>query len=454
VPRRLLSSLSFGFTLAGLVGGGAAAAGTPPALLHPTLVLGAAVPVPAGFKAGESGAEWALPGGARVTADAGAELRVLGVAQQLDLGARRQVKSYTVVLTAGVVRLSVPQSGDTAVLVSAPHKTSVIVAGGEAGVSAGPRVAVANAEGTTSVAFEGSRFHVLTPGQVEVAGMPKHALPGSPVLAASPSVLLSYGEPAALQALRWDAVPGAHAYRVDVRDASSRSVAHTETQATALPAGFALLEPGAYSIRLAAVDAAGFESAHAQTRAVSVLGMRLPAGVFLDPSGVVRYSPGGAAVAFEHADAVEMGFGGSDTFAPAPSALGLFRTQPFVVRFRAGAEGAAQELWFSPRTTHATIAFGPRVPSWPGKALEIDVRVEGASAPSEWADAEPSVTVGVEPVAVKFTRDGARMHGVLPAAVGKGPWVVRVEVKDKRGVSLGRDFVEIAASEAKRAGGS
>lgn len=454
MTRRLLSSLSFGFTLAGLAGGGSAAAGTPPALLHPTLVLGAAVPVPAGFKAGATGAEWALPGGARVTADAGAELRVLGVPQELDLGPRRQVKSYTVVLTSGVVRLSVPASGETAVLVSAPHKTSVIVGSGEASVSAGQRVAVANAEGTTSVAFEGSRFHVLAPGHVETPGMPKHPLPGSPALAPTPSVLFSYGDAAPLQALSWDAVPGAHGYRVDVRDASSRTVAHTETEATSLPAGFALLDPGAYSIRLAAVDATGFESAHPVTRPVSVLGMSLPVGVSLDPSGVVRYSPGGAAVAFEHADAVEMGFGNSDTFAPAPSALGLFRTQPFVVRFRAPGEGAAQELWFSPRTTHATIAFGPRTPSWPGKALEIDVRVEGASAASEWAEAEPSVTVGVEPVAVKFTRDGARMHGVLPAPRGKGPWVVRVEVKDKLGVSLGRDFVEVAAGDAQRAGGS
>ncbi len=417
-------------------------------------MLGAAVPIPAGFKAGESGAEWALPGGGHVTADAGAELRVLGVPQELALGARRQVKSFTVLLTSGVVRLSVPASGETAVLVSAPHKTSVIVAGGEASVSAGQRVAVANADGTTSVAFEGSRFHALASGYVETPGMPKHPLPGSPALAPGPSVLFSYGDPAALQPLRWDAVPGARAYRVDVRDASGHTVAHTELEATSLRPGFAQLEPGAYSIRLAAVDAAGFESAHPVTRPLSVLGMTLPAGVSLDPSGVVRYSPGGAAVGLEHSDAVEMSFGNSEAFAPAPPALGLFRTQPFVVRFRAPGDGAAQELWFSPRTTHATIAFGPRAPSWPGKALEIDVHVEGASAPSEWAEAEPRVTVGVEPVAVKFTRDGARMHGVLPAPRGKGPWVVRVEVKDKSGVSLGRDFVEIAASDAKQPGGS
>jgi hypothetical protein len=454
VIRRLLSSLSFGFTLAGLAGGGSAAAATPPALLHPTLVLGAAVPVPAGFKAGESGAEWALPGGARVTAAAGAELRVLGVPQPLDVGARRQVKSYTVLLTSGMVHLSVPDKGDTAVLVAAPHKTSVIVANGQASVSAGTRVAVANAEGMTSVAFEGSRFHVLAPGHVETPGMPKHALPGSPVLATSPSVLLSYGDPAPLAELRWDAVPGARSYRVDVRDASSHLVAHTETEATSVPSGFAQLEPGAYAIRVAAVDATGFESARAATRAVSVLRMNLPAGVFLDPAGVVRYSPGRAAVAFDHPAGVEMGFGSSGAFAPAPSALGLFRTQPFVVRFRSAGESAAQELQFSPRTTRAAIAFGPRAPSWPGRALDIDVRVEGASGPDEWAEAEPTVTVGIEPVPVKFQRDGAHLHGVLAARSGKGPWVVRVEVKDKRGVSLGRDFVEIAGNGEKPRGGS
>lgn len=452
MTRRLLTSLSLGFTLAGL--GGSAVAGTPPALLHPTLVLGVAVPVPAGFKAGDTGAEWALPGGARVKAEADAELRVLGAPQHLDLGHHRKVASYTVVLTSGMVRLSVPDDGSTAVLVSAPHKTSVIVASGRASVSAGQQVAVANADGSTVVAFEGSRFHALAPGHVEIPGLPKRPLLGAPALARSPSVLLSYGEPAELQALHWDAVPGAHAYRVEVWDeANARLVAATNTQATELPAGFARLEPGAYSVRLAAVDATGFESAQPVTRPLSVLGMTLPEGVFVDPSGTVRYAPGSANIAFEHADAVQMSYGHADVFAPAPAALGLFRAQPFVVRFRAG-DGVPQELWLAPRTTHATIAFGPRMPSWPGKALEIDVRVDGASAPSEVFDAVPSVTVGIEPVTVNFTRDGARLHGVLPPRPGKGPWVVRVEVKDKRGMSLGRDFVEIAASEEPHRGGS
>ena len=429
-------------------------AGTPSALVHPTLVLGVAVPVPAGFKAGDTGAEWALPGGARVKAEADAELRVLGVPQHLDLGGHRKVASYTVVLTSGVVRMSVPTDGATAVLVSAPHKTSVIVANGQASVAAGQQVAVANAEGSTSVAFEGSRFHALAPGHVEIPGLPKRPLLGAPALTDGPSVLLSYGEPAGLEALAWSAVPGARAYRVEVRDETSRVVAHAQTEATSLPSGFTALEPGAYSIRLAAVDASGFESAHPVTRPLAVLGMSLPAGAFVDPQGVVRYAPGGATIAFAGSEAVEMGYGKADAFAPAPPSLGLFRTQPFLVRFRAAADGAAQELWLAPRTTHATIAFGPRVPSWPGTPLAIDVRVDGASGPDEVLEAEPSVMVGVEPVAVKFTRDGTRMHGVLPARPGPGPWVVRVEVKDKRGMSLGRDFVEIAQTESKRQGGS
>jgi hypothetical protein len=43
---------------------------------------------------------------------------------------------------------------------------------------------------------------------------------------------------------------------------------------------------------------------------------------------------------------------------------------------------------------------------------------------------------------------------VLPQPTGKGPWVVRVEVEDQHGISLGRDFIEIASAPSKeKAGG-
>jgi hypothetical protein len=416
-------------------------------------VLGTAEPVASGLRVGSTGAEWALPGGARLSADADSELRVIAVPQQLDLGGRRKVPSYTVMLKSGIVRAHVPPGGSTAVVVSAPRKISVLVAAGDASVVASSQVAIANSEGTTSFSSEGSPFHAVEPGVVEVPGGTKRQLIPSPVLSGVPSVLLSYDKPAELDAMTWGAVPDAHGYRVELRDESTkRVIARTDTQSASLAKGLAALEPGTYSLRVAALDALGLESAHPSVQPVRVIPVTLPPGAFVDAAGVVRFPPG-VNIAFGRTDGVEMGFGHTGPFTPVPHSLGLFRNQAFLLRLRAtGAEGA-RELWLMPRIVHARVQFGPRAPSWPGAPLEIDVRVDDESGGGDWLDVDPAVSVGVEPVPVTFTREGSRWHGVLPPQSGKGPWVVRVEVKDRSGMTVGRDFVEVGARDAKAAGG-
>jgi hypothetical protein len=423
-------------------------------VFRPTLVLGTAQPVANGLRVGPTGAEWALPGGARLNAEADAELRVVAVPQHLDLGGRRKVASYTVMLRSGIVRAHVPADGATAVVVSAPRKISVLVSSGDASVAAGHEVAVANSEGATSFSSEGSPFHAVEPGMVEVPGAAKRRLIESPSTSGVPSVLLAYDQPAELDAVSWNPVPDAHGYRVELRDESTKRVlARTQTDTATLPKGFAALAPGAYSLRIAALDGFGLESAHPSERPLRVVGVTLPPGGFVDAAGAVRF-PLGSKIAFAPTDGVEMSFGKLGPFTPAPPSIGLFRNQPFLVRLRTAGADAARELWLMPRTAHAYVAFGPRAPSWPGAPLEIDVRVEDSSG-HEWQDIEPSVSVGVASVPVTFTHEGSRWHGVLAPQSGKGPWVVRVEVKDPSGMTLGRDFVEVAAGDPKaRAGGS
>jgi hypothetical protein len=451
--RRPLSALAFGLTLTGLVGG-TASAGTPATVVRPTLVQGAAVPGASGVTAGPSGAEWALPGGARVVAQAGSELRVIAVPQRLDLGPRRRVAAYTVVLQSGQIRAHVPADGSTAVVVAAPRKASVIVASGDATVVAGAQVAVANAEGSTSLGVLGEPFHAVEAGTVQELGGPKRALVRSPALGPTPSVLLSYGNPVELGALAWQPVPLAHRYRVELRDETSRrTVASRETTTPALPAGFAALEPGAYSLRLSAVDSVGIESAQPVTRPVHVLGVKLPAGGFVDAAGVVRFPPG-VSLAFAHADGTQMAYGVEGSFVSTPPSLSLFRSQPTLLRFRAAGAESVRDLWLMPRAARAQVAFGSRAPSWPGAPLEINVRVDGAGETLDWLEVEPKVMIGVEPVAVEFRRDGSAWRGVLPQPKGSGPWVVRVEVEDQHGITLGRDFIEIASAPSnKKAGG-
>jgi hypothetical protein len=387
-------------------------------------------------------------------AEAGSELRVIGVPQRLALGGRRSVAAYTVVLQSGLIRAHVPADGSTAVVVAAPRKTSVIVASGDASVVAGAKVAVANAEGSTSLGVLGEPFHAVEAGTVQEVGAAKRPLVRSPVLGPTPSVLLSYGEPAELGALAWEPVPSAQRYRVELRDETShRMVASRETTTPLLPAGLAALEPGAYSLRLTAVDSVGFESAKPVTRSVHVLGVKLPVGSFVDAAGVVRFPPG-VSLGFGHFEGIQLAYGIEGSFATMPPSLSLFRSQPTLIRFRAAGTETVRDLWLMPRAARAQVAFGSRAPSWPGAPLEIKVRVDGAGESLEWLEVAPKVTIGVEPVAVDFQRDGSAWRGVLPQPTGKGPWVVRVEVEDQHGISLGRDFIEIASAPSKeKAGG-
>jgi hypothetical protein len=445
VTRSHLTSLSFGLTLAGLAGVVPAEAGTSGTIVRPTLVLGVTTPIPTGVKVGPAGAEWALPGGARVSAEGGSELRVIGAPQHLDLGAKHKVPSYTVMLQSGLVHAHVPSDGSTAIVVSAPRKTSALVAAGEAIVVAGAEVAVANAQGITSIGVVGQPFHQVETGMVEVVGAPKRPLLHSPLMGDSPSVLFSFGKPVELGALAWSAVPAARSYRVELRDERShRVVARTETDATSLPAGLAALEPGRYSVRLVAVDGVGFESATPVARPLSVVEIGLPPGGFIDAEGAVRCSAG-SNVELGGVEGVEMSYGHEGAFVPAPPSLGLFRTQGSLLRFRVAGTLTARDLWLFPRTTRARIEFGPRAPKWPGTPLSIHVRLDDRDGEPDGMELKPLVTVGVDPVAVDFTRQGSLWQGVLPAQTGRGPWVVRVQVKDQHGIELGRDFVEIAA---------
>jgi hypothetical protein len=381
-------------------------------------------------RVGADGAEWAVPGGSRIIAAADAELRVIGSPQRLDLGTRRRVATYTVMLRSGHVRAVVPEGATSAVIVSAPRKASVLVASGEAGVTAGSDVAIANA-----------------PGTVEVVGGGRHQLLDSPSALTGPSVVLVHDAQVELGAFQLAPVSGASAYRIELRDQkTARLIIRKEMPGPSIPAGLAWLSPGAYSLRVTSVDAAGFESTLPLERPLHVVRLGIPAGAFVDAGGAVHFTPG-SRLDLGRTEGLEMRYGATGDFVTAPASIDLLRNEPRLVAFRAG-PGQASELWLVPRKLRADIVFGSRAPTWPGAPLEIKVRVEDSSPdPSAAADVVPSVSVGVEPVAVDFKAEGGWLRGVLPPRAGVGPWVVRVEVKDHRGRELGRDFVEVAAAE-------
>jgi hypothetical protein len=416
----------------------------------PVLVAGNVAPTPGSYVAGADGAEWLLPGGARVVAKPGTDFRVIGKPQKLALGPRRDTPGYTVMLRSGDLRVTVPAGGRSAVVVGAPRKTNVLVISGSMSIrAAGDRVAVANASGETSIGLGSDPLRPLAAGMLrEIDGGQGAVRPlaASPSSFDAPGVAFAFGGEATLGALRWPVGSGTTGYRVEVRNEKGRLVGSRETADPSLSDGAFRLPPGKYVARLAGIDASGLEAARPVERPLRIVAVRVPERGFVDDNGAVHV-PAGRALELANADGLEVTYSGGNHFIPAPRSLELVRAEPRLVRFRQQGDGASEaKLWLMPRQIRARVEFGPTTPSWPRDTLEIRVRVEEANAPASAEPIEvlPRVQLGVEPVEVSFVRQGNVLRGVLPPQTGNGPWVVRVSVQDKAGTELGRDFVEVA----------
>jgi hypothetical protein len=415
----------------------------------PVLIAGVLTPTAGSFAAGAEGAEWLLPGGARIVASAGAEFRVVGKPQKLALGPRKDTPGYTVLLRSGDLRVSVPTGGRSAVVVAAPRKTNVLVVSGSMSMTASnDRVAVANGAGETSIGVGSDSLRALAVGmmrQIDSGAGVVRPLADSPSSLDTTALAFAFGGDATLGAMSWSLANGATAYRVEIRNEKGRVVGTRETREASIGEGAFRLPPGKYVARVAGIDPSGLEAAKPVERPVRVVGVTVPEQGFVDADGAV-YFPPGRLLALTNTDGVEATYGGGDYFVAAPNKLELLRAEPRLVRFRLPGNPSEAKLWLVPRQVRARVEFGPAVPTWPRDSLEIRVRVEEAnpSASAAPVDVRPRVLLGVDPVNVSFVRNGNVLRGVLPPQAGKGPWVVRVEVSDQSGAELGRDFIEVA----------
>jgi hypothetical protein len=66
----------------------------------------------------------------------------------------------------------------------------------------------------------------------------------------------------------------------------------------------------------------------------------------------------------------------------------------------------------------------------------------GDPVPANFA-ASCQVTVNVDPVAPVWERTGAVLHTRIARPPSAAPWMVRVDVVDENGASLGMDFAEV-----------
>lgn len=147
-------------------------------------------------------------------------------------------------------------------------------------------------------------------------------------------------------------------------------------------------------------------------------------------------------------EGLEVRYGNSPTYLPASRSVGLSQSQKTLVEFRNPKDVEQRVLLtLAPRYQRKEIELGPKEARWPGDSVKMRIGMwDGAGnllRPGEGVDVRVTVNSGDVPVSWKSTNDGYVAQ--IPRQEGAGPWVVRVNVKDGRGHTIARDFLEVAA---------
>ncbi len=412
---------------------------------HPHPVAGTGKTRAGIFEAGRDGSTWALPGGIQVRLAAGSSMRMFQQPQLLQLAPGRRTRTYTVLLLSGAAYVDTGTS-DAAVLVTTRDKLSVIVRGGHAALATQSHErAVLNRNAQVLLAVGGGAYSDLAKGQaitVDAAGsVQTRKRPAPPTFQPGPRVWVANSGLATLRGVTWSA--GAARYRVVLRKPNiTTAPVTTVTREPKLPA--TAVPPGRYELRVTPLDAMGLPGKSSAAVHLHVVQPVVPAGSFLDARGIVRLGRG-QGLTFAGSDGLSVSYGSDGRFRTLRDAVRLTDERPITVYFHAPGSLNLTKTRVEPRGIVARIDFSPKNATWPAQPLHIRVQLasrRGEEVPA-WITPKVRVLVGVEPVALGFTREGDQLVATLPAADSPGPWVIRVEVEDQYGIALGRNFTEV-----------
>ncbi|HMJ13477.1 MAG TPA: hypothetical protein VK524_18790 [Polyangiaceae bacterium] len=396
-------------------------------------------------KRGESAEQLrVLPGGVRLRLKPGSVIQVQQPTRLPLYPGRPDTPAQVVQLVSGRMRVAVSPTSGVAVLIRAPRRVSAIVKSGEGTVLASSESVTVAAVDSDMLAALGDKWHPLPRGFAQSAddrdamAKPRSILPAPPLAQVNALALAMAGTGS--HELRWAAVPGATAYRVRISSSSSapRDMATSEAQAT-----FHELSPGRYDLMVFATDAYGLEGPGARSR-LDVLGLELPEGarrvgdaIELGPGHRLRFSdPAG----------LELSYGDAAPFVAAPNNVGVVGGAATLVRVRKLGEKGEVAFRLLPRDVRADVVLGPAMARWPRDSIKIRVSLHDARGRRIAAPAklQPEVRVNIDPVHVEWQRRGDVLEGTLAPRVERGPWVVRVQVKDEFGDVIGWASLEVA----------
>lgn len=407
-----------------------------------------------GFVAGPEGASLELIEGAQLRLDPGTKLR-FGRTFKMALGARPDdlVPTRVLMLDNGWMEATL-RAQHFALFVEAPRKLrSILLAGSITAIATEPRSTVALAQGNALVALDDAwKWKHLSEGSMQIVsdvrpdGYRRTILAALDKPALSHSLLLSAGAASDSTVLTWPALAQAVGYEVQLLSGETllRSVRTKELQLA-----LSGLPPGQYQVAVRGQDDSGIYGPFSPPAALNVVGLEIPKTASRGPNGSVRLQPN-QRVTLIGAEGLEVAYLGLDDFLPAPKSVGLVARRPISLVLRHPVSGETTQLDLEPLTVHAQISFARHPQSWPSDGLELAVKLvddKGDAVPENFA-VSCKVTVNIDPAQPTWERTGSVLRTRLARPLGAAPWMVRVDVLDENGASLGMDFTEVGYAAA------
>jgi hypothetical protein len=142
---------------------------------------------------------------------------------------------------------------------------------------------------------------------------------------------------------------------------------------------------------------------------------------------------------------LEMRYGSSPQFVPAGPSLGLASFRPTTVEYRDPQDPRASAIvMLVPKVLQSQVQMGPKMVHWPEQPVQITVRLWDNGVPlADTAEYVARVTVNGQEIPLQWEHRRGSLEGSLQPQSGPGPWIVRVNVTNARGVEVARDFLEV-----------
>ncbi len=400
--------------------------------------------------AGPHGLTLSFEYGSKLRAEPGTTFR-FGKQMKLPMGAGPDpmVPARVLTLESGSVTAELPVTKRFALLMNGPHKLRAILSSGEVTMIASEaRATVAVHRGNPLVTLSDKWRHLPADSMQNVSmDRPlgwKSELPGAPGTPVLSRSLLIEGEGAeASTMLAWPAM--AHVAAYDLTLVGADGVLAREIRTGEPRTMLSSLPPGNYQLSVRAVDESGLHGPASGSVALNVVGLDIPETASRGAEGTVRLQPG-QRVGLKGADGLEVGYLGFDNFLPAPKTLGLVARRPISMLLRHPTSGETLKLNLEPMLVKAKIGFAEHPESWPTEGLQVTVKLvdaEGHPVPDNYP-VSCRVSVNVALAHPKWERQGSTLRATLDQPDGFGPWMVRVDVMDESGGSIGMDFSEVA----------